>query len=257
MKQQLSYKIMGSPEKDMLMFLHGFGTASWGWWQQVEALEEEYALLLVDLPGHGESTHITWENMEKTVDLVADLIPHGKKVHLIGISLGGHVALELAKKYPENIHSTYISGITTKPMGPKFFKGLLPLYLRQIENLQSNETKLQKLFVQMGMPQEKIAAAISEYQKVSLASVRAIFNELYSFKIDESYSRISAPLMFVACEYEERGIQQTLTYAPTIIEKAETTFIKDARHQWPLQKPALFNQKIKEWLAHVDSANNE
>lgn len=253
MRQKLSCELVGSPENDIILFLHGIGTASWCWWQQVDAFKENYSILLVDLPGHGESAHVPWENMDVTVDLVADAIPEGKKAHIIGVSLGGHVALDLAVKYPQKIQSAYISGITTKPMGPKIFKGLLPLYLRQISKLQNNETKLQDFFIQMGIPHEKIAASISEYQKVSINTMRAIFDELYLFKMDCSYSKISSSIMFVACEYEERGIQQTLSYAPTIISQAKTSFIKGARHQWPIQKPEVFNREIKKWMISVSN----
>lgn len=248
MKKGLSYTTLGNSDGKLLLFLHGIGTASWGWWQQVEAFKNHYQLLLVDLPGHGESVDISWENMDLTIDLVADIIPEGKKAHLIGVSLGGHVALDLTKKYPQKVGSTYISGITTKPMGPKVFKELLPLYLRQISKLQNDEKKLQRYFDQMGIPKDKTAKFIEEYQKVSLETYRAILNELYCFTMDMSYQKIKTPIMFVACEFEERGIRQTLDYAPSIILQAKTTLIKDARHQWPLQNPAIFNQEVKKWL---------
>lgn len=251
MKKKLSYKLIGSPENEIILFLHGIGTASWYWWQQVDAFKENYSILLVDLPGHGESIHVPWENIAMTVDLVAETIPEGRKAHVIGISLGGHVALDLAKQYPEKVQTTYISGITTKPMGPKILKKFLPLYLRQISKLQKNETKLQEFFVHVGLPRNKITAAILEYQKVSLETFQAIFDELYTFKMDHSYNKINTPIMFVACDYEENGIQQTLKYAPTIILQAKTTFIKGARHQWPIQKPELFNLKIKKWLSSI------
>ncbi len=251
MEQKLTTQFIGSSEQECLLFLHGIGTASWCWWQQVEALKEDYAILLVDLPGHGESADIPWKSMEETVALVAACIPEGKQVHVIGVSLGGHVALDLAKQHPKKVTSAYISGITTKPMGPSILKGLLPLYLRQLSKLQKNEEKMQDLFIQMGMPREKIPAAIIEYKKVSMPTYRAIFTDLYSFKLDASYRKIRMPILFAACEYEERGIQQTLDYAPRVIPQAETTFVKGARHQWPLQKPEVFNREIRKWLNKI------
>lgn len=253
MRHKLSYELIGSSKNDIIMFLHGIGTASWSWWYQVADLNENYSILLVDLPGHGESMNIPWENMEKTVDLVAEVIPKDRKVHVVGLSLGGHVALDLAKKYPKNLKSVYISGITTRPMGPKFLKLFLPLYLKQLSSLQHNEIKMKKLFIQMGIPHDKIALSITDYQKVSMATYTAIFNELYSFEMDYSYKKVNLPIMFVACEHEERGIKQTLKYAPTIIKQAKTTFIKDARHQWSIQKPDIFNNEVKQWLSYVSS----
>lgn len=144
--------------------------------------------------------------------------------------------------------------MTTKPMGPKIFKPLLPLYLHQITKLQNNERKMRELFIQMGIPHEKISAAISEYRKVSTDTYWAIFNDLYSFEMDQTYNKIKTPIMFVACEYEEKGIQDTLDYAPTIISHAQTGFIKGARHQLPIQKPVLFYQEFCKWFTQLSSA---
>lgn len=104
MAQKLKYSLIGSPKKDILLFLHGIGTASWSWWQQEEAFKENYNILTVDLPGHGESVHIPWVNMEQTVDRIAEVIPENRKVHVVGISLGGHVALDLTRKFPHRLH---------------------------------------------------------------------------------------------------------------------------------------------------------
>lgn len=251
MKDKLNSQLIGSSDKETILFLHGIGTASWSWWQQVEYFKENYSILLVDLPGHGENAHIPWGNMDRVVDLVADTIPPNQAVHVVGLSLGGHVALDLAKKYPYKIKSAYISGITTKPMGPKFFKIFLPLHLRQQSKLQKNDKKLEKLFVEMGLPQDKIAASITEYKKVSIDTFRSVFNDLYSFKLDYSYRKMRLPIMFVAGEHEDRSVQASLRYAPLFILQAKSKLIKRVRHQWPVQNPELFNHEVGNWLTSI------
>lgn len=253
MKDKLYSQIIGSTDKEIIIFLHGIGTASWSWWQQVEYFQEKYSILLVDLPGHGESAHIPWKDLNQVADLVAETIPKNKVVHVVGLSLGGHVALALAKKYPHKIKSAYISGITTKPMGPKIFKIFLPMYLRQQEKLQKNDKKLEKLFQEMGLPQEKIADSIKEYKKVPIDTFRAVFHDLYSFKLDYSYRKMRLPIMFVAGEYEGRDVRDTLRYAPLFILQAKSKLIKRVRHQWPVQNPKIFNKELGSWLKKVSA----
>lgn len=253
MKDKLNFQLIGSSNKETILFLHGIGTASWSWYQQVEYFKENYSILLVDLPGHGENTDIPWGNIDRVVDLVVDTIPDNKAVHVVGLSLGGHVALDLAKKYPQKIKSAYISGITTKPMGPKIFKVFLPLYLRQQSKLQKNDKKLEKLFIELDLPQDKIAASIIEYKKIPLDTFRDVFEDLYSFKLDYSYRKMRLPIMFVAGEHEDRSVRDTLRYAPLFILQAKSKLIKRARHQWPIQKPELFNRNLKKWLTKVSS----
>lgn len=253
MKDKLHSQFVGSSDKETILFLHGIGAASSSWSQQVDYFKEKYSILLVDLPGHGENAHIPWQAMDQVVNLIAETIPANRAVHVVGLSLGGHVALELAKKYPQKIKSAYISGITTKPMGPKIFKVFLPMYLRQQEKLQKNDKKLEKLFQEMGLPQEKIAHSIKEYKKVPIDTFRAVFHDLYSFKLDYSYRKMRLPIMFVAGEYEGRDVRDTLRYAPLFILQAKSKLIKRVRHQWPVQNPKIFNKELGSWLKKVSA----
>lgn len=251
MKDKLNFQLIGSFDEECILFLHGIGTTSLLWYQQVEYFKENYSVLLIDLPGHGENAHIPWQNMDQVVDLVADTIPHNKAVHVVGLSLGGHVALDLVKNYPSKVTSTYISGVTTKPMGPKILKVFMPMYLRQISKLQNNDKKLKQLFDDLGLPEDKLAESMSEYKKVSADTFRAIFDELYSFKLDYSYRKIRRPMMLVIGEEEGRSMQKNLDYAPLIILQAKSKVIKGVRHQWPIQQPELFNREVTKWLRYL------
>lgn len=104
--------------------------------------------------------------MKETTKQVADIIPAGKKVHILGISLGGHVALELAKHYTEKIKSVFISGITVIPRGPKIFTYLLPLYSCSFEKSQKNTDKLVNLGKSYGLSENRIPRFIEDYRLV-------------------------------------------------------------------------------------------
>jgi len=253
-KEMLHYEVHHKNNEETLLFIHGLGSSSWAWWQQLEAFNH-YQIILVDLPGHGNSAHIPWINLRETIKQVADVIPEDKKVHVIGISLGGHVALELAKHYSEKLISVFISGITIVPMGPKIFSFLLPLYARNFEKNQRSTDKLYNLGKSYGLSKNRIPRFIEDYRAVSRETVENIFKELYSFNMDQTYAQIKAPIIFVACENEEKGIQYTLKKTPEIIKQADTALIPGAEHQWPLQKPNKFNRFLNNWLNTIEINN--
>ncbi|WP_142829679.1 alpha/beta fold hydrolase [Planococcus soli] len=85
-----------------ILFIHGIGASSWMWWQQEPAFSD-YQLVLVDLPGHGKSRSTPWTGLADATDLIAHQVIGNRSVHVVGISLGGHVALELAKRYPKKL----------------------------------------------------------------------------------------------------------------------------------------------------------
>jgi pimeloyl-ACP methyl ester carboxylesterase len=254
-KEKLYYEVHNENKGEILLFIHGIGTSSWGWWQQLDAFNQ-YQIFLIDLPGHGKSAHIPWRNLKETIRKIADIFLVGKKIHIVGISLGGHVALELAKHYPEKINSVFISGITVVPMGPKILSYLIPIYSRMVEKNQKNTDKLYRLGRDYGLTEENIPRFIEDYRLVKRQTVENIFKELYVFNMNQSYAEISLPIIFVAGENEEKGIQYTLKKAPKIIKHAETALIPNAKHQWPVQKPVVFNQFLNQWLKKLKNKNS-
>ena len=87
----------GSP----LLLLHGVGSARQDFATLVPHLAPDFDVLAVDLPGHGESAPVQGRpTIGALTDAVeADLDARGlDSVHVLGNSLGGRVALELARR---------------------------------------------------------------------------------------------------------------------------------------------------------------
>lgn len=92
-----------------LVAIHGLGSASSAWKLLKSALHADYELITLDLPGHGDAKIVA--NKKMTPNILADIVTENLKLngieefHLIGNSLGGWVALEMAAKYPESVRS--------------------------------------------------------------------------------------------------------------------------------------------------------
>jgi pimeloyl-ACP methyl ester carboxylesterase len=84
-----------------LLLLHGIGTTRDDFWALRPALEAEYDVLAVDLPGHGDSPALSeWPTIRAITDAIeADLDALGMgRVHVLGNSLGARITLELARR---------------------------------------------------------------------------------------------------------------------------------------------------------------
>ena len=84
-----------------LLLLHGIGSARQDWATLVPHLTQDFDVLAVDLPGHGESAPVRGRpTVGALTDAVeADLDARGlDTVHVFGNSLGGRLALELARR---------------------------------------------------------------------------------------------------------------------------------------------------------------
>lgn len=96
----LAYERKGSGEP--LVLVHGIGHRRQGWYPVFEELARHRDVILVDLPGHGESPDYNpGDRHAKDVlrdELVAFFDALGlDRPHIAGNSLGGLVALEMAK----------------------------------------------------------------------------------------------------------------------------------------------------------------
>lgn len=89
-----------------LLFLHGGFADSTFWRYQVPALADDYRVVTADVAGHGLSGHgrERW-TMEAFGEDVRGVIEHLdlRRIVLVGNSMGGAVALEVARQMPEQI----------------------------------------------------------------------------------------------------------------------------------------------------------
>jgi pimeloyl-ACP methyl ester carboxylesterase len=101
-----------------VLLIHGAFSSGNNWDLVLPYLIDSYHLLIPDMPGHGQSRNVTPFSVEYSSRLLERLIRkraiHGK-AHIVGHSLGAHVAINLASSYPEVVDTVFISGFGIFP----------------------------------------------------------------------------------------------------------------------------------------------
>jgi pimeloyl-ACP methyl ester carboxylesterase len=115
-----------------IVFLHGTRLTGASWAAQVAGLDGEFHCLAPDLPGHGDAEGIPF-TVAGAADRIADLVEHeahGGRAILVGLSLGGYVAMAVAARRPELVAGLAISGATAEPVRPRSiaFHGLATIF---------------------------------------------------------------------------------------------------------------------------------
>jgi pyruvate dehydrogenase E2 component (dihydrolipoamide acetyltransferase) len=104
---RLTFKTLGGHGPDLVL-IHGFGADRLSWAGNVAALLPVARVHALDLPGHGESgPDVGSGTVTELASRVAEtLTAQGiAKPHLLGHSLGGAIAMELAVAAPERVAS--------------------------------------------------------------------------------------------------------------------------------------------------------
>ena len=132
----LGYDRVGSGEP--LVLLHGFGSTRDDFAALIPALARDFEVFAIDLPGHGASAMIDGRpSVAALTDAVAaDLDAHGLgRVHLLGNSLGGRIAIELACR------QRALSVVTISPCGlgaplERAYQGALMTTARMVNRMR-------------------------------------------------------------------------------------------------------------------------
>jgi pimeloyl-ACP methyl ester carboxylesterase len=88
------------------------------WSPQVDALADRFRCISVDLPGHGDLRKRAFD-LDEAAAGVARAIDEaaGGRAVLVGLSLGGYVAMTVAGRHPEKVRGLVIAGSTREPIG--------------------------------------------------------------------------------------------------------------------------------------------
>lgn len=119
--KRFRYLDIGTGDGPPIVFIHGFGADLNSWMFNQPALAERHRTLALDLPGHGGSTK-TLDRAIDSASFAADidrfLTALGiDRVHLVGHSMGGAIALSFAGWQGERVASLTL--IAPAELGPE------------------------------------------------------------------------------------------------------------------------------------------
>ncbi len=128
------YEIHG--EGEPLLLIEGLGYSNWMWFKQVPAISRAYKVIGFDNRGVGNTDK---PDSEYTIETMADDTAGLLKAlgvdsaHVLGVSMGGFIAQELALNYPDMIKSlilvsTSLGGKDSMPKGSNLWNSFIKLW---------------------------------------------------------------------------------------------------------------------------------
>ena len=108
-----------------LVLIHGWGLHGGIWSDLLPRLSRQRRVICPDLPGHGASPRAANLDLDKLVEAVAFNAP--RRATYIGWSLGGLIAMELARRLPQRVERLVLMATTPRFMsGPGWPCGVAP-----------------------------------------------------------------------------------------------------------------------------------
>lgn len=231
-----------------LLFLHGVQ----GLPAKVAALErlaQRFDVLAPDHPGFGRSDAPDW--LDDVADLAffyLDLLDalDLKDVHLVGASLGGWIATEMAIRTPARIKSLTLSSaagirVAGTPRGDMFIAN--PAELRAL--LFANETAAAQWFAEwQGSPE-----GLATYDKNRHAAAKYTWQpRLYDPRLEKWLHRIKLPTQIVWGTADQLIPPAHAERLAALIEGAETAMLPDCGHMAEIERPELFAETVSRFI---------
>jgi pimeloyl-ACP methyl ester carboxylesterase len=123
----LNSEVFGRSDQPTLLLIHGMGSASSAWKTISTDLADHFNVVTVDLPGHGKTPLNSMQPMDPLglAQSVFETLTHlgYTKFHVVGNSLGGWIALEMAAMNPTKITSVTAlapAGLWLKPFNMRY-----------------------------------------------------------------------------------------------------------------------------------------
>ena len=182
-----------------LLLLHGFAADGTGWAPLERLLPPDLPLIRIDLPSHGKSPRRNIANFAALARMMVEAFDRVgvDKVHLLGHSLGGAVALALADTRPRQIVSLTL--ISPAGLGPEIDGAVLNGIARAsrvesllpwLKRLSGNPDFITEDFAKAAMLPRKDPAL----REAQIAMADAVFPDgVQAFDLTAALQRTTAP----------------------------------------------------------------
>jgi pimeloyl-ACP methyl ester carboxylesterase len=253
-----------------LVLIHGFGSKKESFMAQVPILSQKFRVLTYDARGAGKTER---PNIPYTMEMFADdlkmLLDHLKikKTHILGLSMGGMVALTFTIKYPDTVNKLIL--INTLGKFPDDFDP--EAYIQsKIKSLEAMEQMTEKSFwdsTQFGFhpkfrrkmrenPGVKFYGLWStedliEYYQTNPATAQDIRNLASSFRTYNAYQKIyeiKHKALLLTASHDKLVPKEKVFELHKMMPNSILKIIEQAGHESSKEKAPEVNESIISFL---------
>jgi 3-oxoadipate enol-lactonase len=259
---QISYLVRGKPASSPVLLLHGLGSCGEDWLLQLPELEPEFLVIMPDLRGHGRSSDLlAGVRIEHLAADMAEVLQRvaGQPAHIVGLSMGGLVAQQLALEYQKLVKSLTL--VNTFPrirtsVG-MFVRGLIRSSYLLIGRMDLLAAWLAKgLFPKPEQAQYRELAAARFCSNSKENYVRAA-RAIARFNVHKRLGEITADTLVVAGDRDRTVPLQAAVLLKEAIPGAQMSTIGDSGHATPIDAYEDFNRILTAFLTQVEAEATE
>jgi abhydrolase domain-containing protein 6 len=238
----------GPKDAEVVLLLHGFGGDKDNWTRFSKSLTGGYRVIAPDLPGFGESTrHPDWDySLPPQRSRVNGFVQALglEQFHVVGHSMGGHLAALYTYKYPEQVLSMALfnnAGVDApdeNDMQRALAKGDNPLV---VESLEDFDGLLAFASYKQPFIPWPVKGVLAQQALDHAEFNRSIFESLKSNRssnLEPILADIEAPVLILWGEYDRIVDVSSVNVMRPLLPRTEVVIMNDTGHLPMLERPA-------------------
>ena len=240
-----------------LVLLHGLGSSRNDWLLQLPVFIPRYRTVALDLRGHGASPKPPGPyRLNQFAADVARLLQQidAHPAHVLGISLGGAVAQQLALDFPELVRSLVLVNTAARFVSESWQQRLMgvrrlaSVYLFGMERVA--EAVAMKLFPKPEQAQLR-RETVERIRNNDVAAYRATLWAIARFDVRARLGEIACPTLVVAGEADTTVPVESKRQLVERIAHSRLEIVANSGHATPVDQPEAFNRVVTRFLGEV------
>jgi 3-oxoadipate enol-lactonase len=237
-----------------LLFIHGLTSSSRSWKKQVPPFSQRYQVVTFDIRGHGRSDkHIEPYSIELFAADARELLRALgiNSTHVVGFSMGGMVAFQLAVDAPELVRSLVAvnccpeGSIRTFNNGVETFRHLVGMQFNGSRHRRQNKDAKPVTESGQERPHQSVIERMAVTNKLAYANA---FGALVKWSVADRLDTIKCPTLMITSDEDFVPVSVKQGYASKIPD-AELVVINNSRHAAPKERTEEFNAILFDFVS--------
>jgi 3-oxoadipate enol-lactonase len=246
-------------DQQVLLLIHGFPLDSAMWELQLQDLADVARVIAPDLRGHGRSDSVpgpySMELFSKDIAGLLDYLSIDQPVVVCGLSMGGYIALDFYRRYPERVAGLILTATRAAADSEEGKAGrdnaVATVEDEGIEPIIAG--MLPKLMAPGSYEDDELVDFVKEIMEGT--SVEGMIGALQSMRDRpdsmSTLSKIAVPTLIIHGENDQLIPVAEAEAMYRAIEEAEMVVIENAGHLPNLEQPDVFNDAVVDFLEEL------
>ena len=236
-----------------VLLIHGFLGSARMWAPLTSHLASAFDVVAVDLPGFGRRTAQAapdrMEGLAQAVIEVADSIGI-ERFHLVGHSMGGMVAQQIAYDWPDRVLRLVLYGTAASGRLPLRFEPITATIDRmRIRGVKDIGHDIVRSWFATGEKASGFAHCAAGVDTVTLATAVAALTAIDRWDLRPSLAQLAQECLVIGGDADRSTPPEELIALYRLLRHAELCVLPRCAHATHLERPDLFNEIVGRFLA--------